>query len=426
MTAPDKRATSVVRKIDRSKFHYGRFFIDLTPLTENADFRLLFAARTMSMLVYGVMTVAISWQVFSLTGSSFQVGLVIFFLGTSMAVGLIFGGTLADHWDRRQLMVASRAIYAVVTCGLLINVLLPVPQLVAIYVLVVIGGFGAGVGAPAQMATTASLLASTQLTAASALTAISVQVGALAGPAIAGTFIAGPGLAFCYATIAVLAIATVVLVVRLPSFQPASPTKKPLQSYKEGWLFVRSSPVIAGLMLIDFMAALCATPFPVFPQLGMNISSDASTVAWLYSAPAAGACLAALASGWLGQSVKPGALLIGAVIVWGLAITMAGASSTMLLILLFLMVAGFSDAVSEILRMALLQSHTPNGLQGRVSSLWLMQAIVTPALGGVQIGVLAQMTSPSTALIIGGMVSVFMTLALCSLWPGLSTIHRRP
>jgi ENTS family enterobactin (siderophore) exporter len=391
-------------------FRLGRFLVDIGPLKTSREFRLLFAARAVSMLTFGILTVAVNWQVFDLTRSSLQVGLVSFCLAASTTTALLLGGNLADRYDRRLLMMISRCAYPAVFGLLFVNSLLAAPSLGLIYLAVILGGLGAGIGMPALMAATAAVLPQHQLAAASALTAIAVQAGALIGPSIAGVLIAGPGLAVCYAVIVAGALAVLPAVYALrPLPSEARASGNLIRMFMEGCLFIRTSPIVRGLLLIDLAAVLFASPFPLLPQVGVEVlHGDSSTVGLLYTAPAVGALLAALTSGWLGRAARPGAVLVTAVVAWGLAVAAIGAMTSVTAVLLLLGAAGFADAVSEILRLALLQSSTPKDLQGRVTSLWMIQATVSPAAGGLQMGAMARLFSPGLALVAGGTMSAVL------------------
>src|SRR5690606_15350687 len=132
---------------------------------------------------------------------------------------------------------------------------------------------------------------------------------------------------------------------------------------------------------------------------------------YLYAAPACGALLVAITSGWTRQLARPGRLVVLCALLWAMAIAFTGVAAGGLTqglpwgvwpILLLLALAGMADTASDIVRGALLQIHTPDALRGRVSGLWLLQGYLGPALGGLQAGSLATLWSPGRALVIGG------------------------
>ncbi|WP_159911107.1 MFS transporter [Pantoea sp. 18069] len=391
---------------------FARHALDLSPL-QSPGFRLLYTARLVSVLVYGVLGVAVAWQVWSLTQSSFKVAGVGLGLALGTVAGLLWGGVIADRANRRTVMVAGRAAYVLVVLVLLLNSLQPTPQLGWIYAATVLSGLAGGISAPALMATLPTLVPGHQLPAAGALGALAEQLGRLTGPLLAGLLIAHGGSSACYALALAGAVLTPLLLLRLPALPPpqaAAATARvgPWQAWRESARFARGNPVVGGLLVLDVLMALCATPWVLLPQLGVQaFAGDAQLVGMLHAAPAAGAFLAAAGSGWTRRLDRPGLLLIAAAVGWGLALLCVGLASQPWLALALLVLAGAFDTVADIVRGALLQRHTPDALRGRISALWLLEMHLAPALGGLALGGAAQRASAGLALVGGG--------ALCAL-----------
>lgn len=386
-----------------------RHALDLAPL-RNPSFSWLYTVRVIAVVVYGVLGITVAWQVWSLTQSSLKVAGVGVGLALGTMLGLMVGGFLADRVNRRTTMVAGRAAYIPVVVLLLINSLQTSPQVEWIYLATVLSGLTGGISAPALMASVPALLPPQQLAAAGALGALAEQLGRLIGPLLAAALISFGGSSACYTLALAGALATPLLLLRLPSMPPPTHTaalRPPpaWRAWREGLLFAWRSPVVGGLLLLDVVMALAATPWVLLPQLGVeSLGGDAQLVGWLHAAPAAGALVAAATSGWTRRLQRPGALLIVAAVVWGLALASAGASTQAVWVLALLVLAGAADTVADIVRGALLQLHTPDALRGRVSALWLMQMHLAPAAGGVVLGGAAQRWSASAALLAGGLV----------------------
>ncbi|HSA48836.1 MAG TPA: enterobactin transporter EntS [Yinghuangia sp.] len=392
----------------------GDIAIDTRPLKESRDFRNLFAATSLSMLGTALTSVAASIQVYDLSGSSLHVGLVNLVIGVSLCVGLLAGGVLADRRDRRTLILRTRAGSALVVLALAVNALVPSPQLSVLYVLAVAAGIIGGLGAPALMAVTPALVGREHLAAAGALLTLTTQFGAMVGPGLAGLIAAGPGVAACFAIDAAGFLLGAVLLSRLPPLPPepdsaADPEDEraeqhPLHAIAEGFRYVRSNPVIRGLMLVDLAAVLLAMPYALFPEMGEDVfDGGPTTIGLLYTAPAVGANIGALVSGWTGRVARPGIALITVASIWGLAVVGFGVSGHLWLGMLFLGIAGCADTISEILRRTLLQQCTPDRLQGRVGSLWLAQATAGPATGNALSGSVGRLMGPGTTLVAGGL-----------------------
>ncbi|MDQ4116204.1 MAG: enterobactin transporter EntS [Actinomycetota bacterium] len=404
---------------------WGQVVLDVAPLRASPAFRLIVAAQAISMIGTHLTIVAVNLQVFLLTGSSLQVGLVGFVFGMSLLAGLLTGGVLADRVDRRTIVLSTRAVVVAVFAGLAVNAALPQPSLWFVYVAAVLAGSINGLGNPALLAVTPTLVAGEHLPAAGALTALTTQVGAIGGPALAGVLAAGPGLAVCFALDALSFVISVVLLAFLPSLPPpeTGQNRHPVRSVVEGLQFVRHNHVIAGLLLIDVLAMVFAMPYALFPELGtVHFGGDATTVGLLYSAPAVGAFVAALLSGWAGRVPRTGALLIGSVVLWGLSIAFLGLTASLWVALGVLVVAGLADTTSEILRRALLHHYTPEGLQGRVGSLWLAQSTVSPGLGNMTAGLLARLTSAPLMPLVGGVICVVGAVSMAVAMPRFRTV----
>ncbi|MDT0443952.1 MFS transporter [Streptomyces johnsoniae] len=405
--------------------------MDLTPLRGSRDFRLLFAGFAGALIGTLMTGVAVAVQVYDLSGSPLHIGLTGLARALPLVVGVLAGGVLADRVDRRRLLLATRPPLILAAGALAVNALLPEPQLWVIYVATGLTGLLAGLGGPAMLAAIPDLVGTGRLAAAGALTAAATQLAALLGPALGGVLIAGPGLAFCYAIDAVglLAFSVALLFVR-----PLPPTRtgagagagpgtgrdlrQAFGAVAAGLRFVRGHRLIVGLLLIDAAAMVFTMPQALYPVLAdEQFGGGPGIVGLLYAAPAFGALVGAATSGWTRRA--GGHVLVAAVSLWGLSLTGFGATSFLPLALLLLALAGLGDLISETLRSALLQHSTPRSLRGRVSSLWMVQATVSPALGNASMGLLAEFTGARAAVITGGLVCVAATLVVAAAFPAL-------
>ncbi|WP_328694269.1 MFS transporter [Streptomyces phaeochromogenes] len=397
--------------------------MDLTPLRESRDFRLLFIGFLGAMVGALMTSVAVAVQIYEVTGSPLHIGLVSLARALPVVVGVLIGGVLADRHDRRLLMLATRLPLTLVSAALAVNALLPEPRLWVIYAATAMTGLLAGLGGPAMMAAIPALVGTERLAAAGALTAASAQFAALLGPAVGGLLVAGPGLAACFAVDAAgfLVFSAAVYFVRpLPpvTTQAGKGVRQAFTAVAGGVRFVRGHRLIVGLLLIDAAAMVFTMPQALYPVLAdQQFGGGPGVVGLLYAAPALGALIGAATSGWTGRA--GGHALIGAVLLWGLSLTGFGATSYLPLALTLLALAGLGDLISETLRSALLQHGTPDELRGRVSGLWMVQATVSPALGNAAVGLLAELTGARAAVVMGGLFCVTATLVVAAAFPAL-------
>jgi len=416
-TSPPRGNTTAARK----RRQWSRMALDLDPLRYSPAFRSLYLARSVSLLSIAILAVAVAWQVYAISGSSLHVAGVSIGLAAGSLVGLVWGGALADRADRRRIMVWGRTGYVGVVLLLCINSLRAEPGLTEIYLATLLSGLTSGISAPALMAAMPRLVPPHQLAAAGALNALTMELSRLIGPLIAGALLARVGLAACFIVVLVGAALVPILLARLPRdlLQPgveagkATAAKPPVYAqWRDGLQYVRHNRVIACLLGLDLLMMLLASVHALMPQLAREVLQEGpQMVGYLYAAPACGALLVAITSGWTRQLARPGRLVIVCALLWGIAIAFTGVAAGGLThdlpwgvwpVLAFLALAGMADTASDIVRGALLQIHTPDALRGRVSGLWLLQGYLGPALGGLQAGALATLWSPGRALVIGG------------------------
>ncbi len=399
----------------------GQIAIDVTPLREGRDFRLLFTGRGVSMAGNAVAMTAANWQAYALTGSSLAVGMLTLADSIGMFAGLLAGGMLADRHDRRVLMLATRAPLALLAALLMVNSLLPHPLLWAVYLLVTAVGALSGLGSPASTAAMPALVRPDRLAAAAALSAMSGQLGNLGGPALAGALIAGPGLASCYgidaACFAVFGLTAWFIRPLPPTVRAGRPG---LRSMAEGFRHVRHNSVVGGMLAVDTSAMIFGMPSALFPAMASeHFHGGSATFGLLAAAPGFGALIGAATSGWTGRLKRPGIVVIGAGLAWGAAIVGFGLSGSLAIALAFLALAGMADLISEVLRNALLQHYTPDSLRGRVSSLYLAQVTTAPSVGNVEAGLVAQLFSVTISVVSGGLACVAGALILGAINPVL-------
>ena len=186
---------------------------------------------------------------------------------------------------------------------------------------------------------------------------------------------------------------------------------------RDGAAFVARDRTVGGLLLVDVFALVFALPYVLFPQLADEVfGGGPAVVGLLYSAPPAGALVAALVSGWTGHVRRAGRALVALVGVYAVAVLGFGACALLVergavapvagLVagVGALAVAGAARMSSDVLRRGLLQAHTPDHLQGRVSSAWLAQVMLSPSVGGVQAGLAARLLGPALGITVGAVV----------------------
>jgi ENTS family enterobactin (siderophore) exporter len=199
-----------------------------------------------------------------------------------------------------------------------------------------------------------------------------------------------------------------------------------LAAFTDGIRHARRSALVIAVMLIDADATVFGMPQALFPALGLETFHAGPTgVGLLYAAPAAGALLGALTSGWVGGVRHAGRVVLVAVAIWGVAIAAVGFVPLFAVALVLLALAGAADLVSEVLRNSLLQQSVPEALRGRLTALWLAQANGAPALGNLEAGGVATLVTPAFSIISGGLACVAGALVIGGLMPVLRRARLR-
>lgn len=389
--------------------------IDITPLRNNRDFRLLFIGQLISFLGSMVTYMAVPYQVYQLTQSNAMVGtLGLAQLGPVLIFGLL-GGAYADRLNRRRLMLVCESLMALLVLLLLANSLLPQPSLVAIFVLAAALQAVAGFHTPAMEALTQKLVAPKEYAAVGALSSFRFSMGAIAGPMLGGVLIAVFGLkgAYLFDVLSFTGAVTCIALMRQTP-NPEVMAHSPLADAAIGFKFALSRPELVGTYFIDIAAMLFAFPVALFPAIAAQWG-DARMAGLLFSSMAIGSLLATLFSGWSGRIQRHGQMVVIAAAAWGLFVVAAGLVSTPWLLVLFVILAGSADMVSGLFRGIIWNHAVPNAMRGRLAGIAMISYMSGPLLGNVRAGWVAAQSSVSFSLWSGGlacMLAVGMTSLL--------------
>ncbi len=392
-------------------------FADLSPLRENADYRRVWFGQAVSSIGQQMTAVAVSVQVWALTGSSFATGLVgLCSLFPLIAFGL-YGGAIADTVDRRRLGLIGAAGLAVVSAVLAGQALADLGQVLVLYAAVAFQAAFFAISSPARSAMIPRLVPSHQLPAANALNTISMNLGLTVGPMVGGVLIGTYGAQSAYLVDTVAFAATLYAMWRLPAMRPIG-DRKGRASVLDGLRFLREQPNLRTSFLADLAAMIFGMPRALFPAIAVGFyGGDARTVGLLVSAPAVGALIGALFSGWIGRVHRQGVAVLAAVVAWGLAIAAFGLARDLWLGLFLLAVAGCADTVSMIFRNTMMQVAAPDEMRGRLQGIFIVVVAGGPRLGDFESGAVASLTSPAVSVVTGGLACVAVIVLLAARRP---------
>ncbi|MGW4721609.1 MFS transporter [Streptomyces sp. S1] len=383
-----------------------RLFADLTPLRTSADYRRLWFGSTVSWVGQGMTALAISLQVYDITGSPFSVGLVGLFSLVPLVVFGLYGGAIADTVDRRKLGLASATGSAVLSIALAGAAFAGFHRVWFLYAIVALQAVCAALNSPARSAMIPRLLPPEQLRAANALNSMVMTFGTLVGPSLGGLIVGLAGYQTAYLVDAVAFTASLYAMWRLPSMLPdRKGTER--ASVLDGLRFLATRPNLRMTFFSDFCAMILAHPRALFPAVAVLwYGGDAKTAGLLVAAPAFGALLGGVLSGWQGRIRHHGQAILIAVACWGTAIAVFGLTRNLWLGLLFLALAGYSDTVSMIFRNTMMQVAAPDEMRGRLQGVFIVVVAGGPRLGDFLAGSAADLTSPAVAITGGGIACV--------------------
>jgi MFS family permease len=405
--------------------------LDINPLRHNVAFRRLFASQFISGLGTMVSYVAVPWQLYQLTQSNAQVGLLgLVQLVPVVACGLL-GGAVADRVDRKRLLIGSEALMALCVAGLLANAMAAVPSVLAIYVLVAVLQGASGFHRPALEALTQKLARPEEFAAVAALSSVRGTVGMVAGPALAGLLLAQWGAVGAYLFDFATFVAALFFIARIPRERIGTVDRSADRPHlwadlTEGMRFAWKRPELMGTYIVDIVAMAFAFPIALFPAMAAA-EGRTEAVGWLLSALSVGALLIGLFSGWTGKVSRHGRAVVIAAAVWALGIVALGFAPSLWLALLCLAVAGAADMVSGVFRGTIWNETIPNELRGRLAGIEMISYLTGPLIGNARAGFMADAWGVAPAIWVGGVVCflgvVATGFALPRFWAYESTRH---
>lgn len=406
---------------------------DTRPLQVPA-YRRLWVANIATMIGAQLTVVAVPAQIYSITGSSAYVGLTGLFGLVPLVIFGLYGGSIADGFDKRKVLIVSTVgmiATALAFWGLTVAGNTNVWWLLAVFSLQ--QAFFA-VNQPTRTAVFRSILPLELLAAGSSLNMMLMQFGAIVGPLVAGALIPFIGYSWLYALDAALLIPTLGAVLALPALPPSGEAQKAgFRSVVDGLSYLRTQPVLMVAMLLDLIAMTFGMPRALYPEIAaVNFGEPGDggiMLALLYSSMAAGAVLGGLLSGWVSRVVRQGLAVIVCIIAWGVAVVIAGGAVMLSpgavtlwawMVILMLVLGGAADMFSAALRTAILQQSAADHVQGRIQGVYIVVVVGGPRMADVLHGWAAAPLGVGLTTLLGGALVIVGTLACAVLVPGFT------
>ncbi|GGK86898.1 MFS transporter [Sphaerisporangium melleum] len=396
-----------------------RLRLDMSPLRDSREFRLLFSSSLITMLGSVLTMVAVPYQMKQLTGSYVAVGLVSLAEFAPMVVFGLWGGAIADALDRRKIVVLSELGLCAATALLLLNAVLlpPGAQVPGLYVL---AGLAAGLSSlrgPSEQAIINRVLKLDQMGAAFAIQGLARNAGMIIGPAAGGLVVIAFGPATAYGIdvasflLSLLLLLRVRPVPRLGEHTPAS-----LRSLIEGVRYATRRPDLMGTYLVDIAAMAFAFSNALFPFLADELHAPAA-LGVLYAAGGVGSMIASATSGWTAHIHRHGRAVIIAAAVWGAGVALAAVMPNIWLMAALLAVAGGADMISGVFRGIIWNQTIPDEYRGRLAGIELLSYSTGPMLGDTRAGLMAAYGGARFSLGAGGLLCVAAVAVTAAVLP---------
>ena len=371
-------------------------------------------ARIFTAAANQMLSVAVAWQIYLLTGSAMDLGLVGLFQFLPRIFLTATAGNMADTHDRKSVLLFSQMVQVVVLAALMGLTLTHSIERNGIFALVAISGAARTFEMPASSSLLPSLVPSHLLGRAVALNASAIQAAFIIAPALAGLLYAF-GNAVVHGVTLALFVGAVIGYLAVPSM---THDRKPLagsewKKFTDGLRFIRGQRIVFGAISLDLFAVLFGGATALMPIIAVELLH---TGAWglglLRSAPAVGALLMSVVLARVPLKHHVGKIMFVSVTIFALATIGFGLSTNLWLSLVLLAILGAADMVSMVIRGSLVQLRTPDHMRGRVSAVNSIFIGASNQLGEFESGLTAFWWGAIPAVIVGGVCS----LAVVVLW----------
>jgi len=413
----------------RQRTSLRRLVLDVTPLRDLPNYRLLWVGQSVNVIGNQVTRVALPFQVYVLTHSTLSIAGLTLVQLVPLLLFSLGGGSLADAVDRRRLMIVTQLGLAATSGALVLVSLAGSPSIAVLFGIAAVASAFQAVDAPTRSSAVPRLVPPHRLPAAIALGQLSYNAGSVIGPAVGGLILATIGVAGAYAVDVASFGISILAILALPPIPPlVRGSRASLTAIREGLRFVRGRRVILSTFAIDLNAMIFGMPQALFPALALDVFHAGPVgVGLLNAAPAAGAFLGAAISGAVTRLERVGRGIIVAVAIWGGAIVLFGLSTfSFPLALGFLAIAGAADVVSAVLRSSVVQLTTPDELRGRISAIHLLVVTSGPRIGDIEAAAVAAAIGAQLSAITGGVLCLLGVLAVARAYPELDRHERAP
>jgi MFS family permease len=405
--------------------------VSLPPALRSRDFRLFLSGQTVSLIGSQMQLVALTWQMYKLVGAPDRAALALGLLGIAHMVPLVvfglWGGVVTDALERRLLLSLANGAMALASVGLLIATVTQLASPAVLYGLTALSAAGGAFETPARQALVTHLVPRDHLRSALSLHATTLQLGGIVGSGIGGLLLAWGGVVPIYLIDALSFGAVIATLVALRARPPVDPSVRiSFAAAREGLRFMRRSPLILWMMVLDFFATLFGGSLlllPIFADRLFHVGPRG--LGALFAAQPIGAAV----TGGLLSLRSPelrGTTVLWAVTAYGLSLALFGVMPWFVPAVLLLAISGAADTVSTVIRQTVRNLETPDELRGRMTSVNMIFFKGGPQLGEAEAGLVARYAGPRVAVASGGLVCLAVVAVVALVAPSLRRYRASP
>jgi MFS family permease len=397
--------------------------LHIPPSLKHKKFFYLWLGQLISITGTQMQLWALFWHINQLNENPIALGGIGLARILPVIIFSLIGGALADSVDRRKVMFVTQSVAALLALTLGLLTQFGDVTIWHIYFITAIQAIAVAFDGPSRQALIPNLLPKKDLPNAFSMTFTSFQVGSVLGPALSGFVIAYAGQQAVYYFNAISFVAVLValaLIGNVPQSFAEKSAGISMESIREGIHFIFNKPIILSTMLLDFVATFFASANTLMPIIAKDVLKvGVVEYGYLSAAPAVGAVLAALVISQIKELRKQGILFLGAVVIFGLATIIFGATTSFIIAWIAIATTGAADGVSTIIRNTIRQLQTPDYIRGRMTSVNQIFFQGGPQLGEIEAGSVAQLFGAPFAVISGGIGCVLGTFFIIWKWPHL-------
>ncbi len=387
------------------------------------EFRALLTARGLAALGMTAIATVVAFQTYEITGEPLALGLLGLVEAIPALALMLLGGHVADLRDRRSIILLTGSLLSMGTLALSLMSLDPAgASFVGILAVVFLIGVAAGFERPALVAFEAQVIPIEHASRGASLTSATWTASAIVGPAVGGLAIALVGIPVTYLVLTVLMAISVLAITRIgrKPMPPPDRSERVLHSLASGVRYVAGHKVLLGSMALDLFAVFFGGAIALLPVFAADILGVGPIgLGLLRTAPSVGALLSMLATTRMPPRQHAGGLLLGFVALFGVSMVVFGLSTSFVLSLVALFVAGLADGVSVVIRLVVLRVESPEAMRGRIASVNHLFIGASNELGAFESGVAATLLGVVPSVVAGGVLTLLVVGAVTLLVPDL-------